>query len=154
MTMKAVTLHLSSVCILCIFDQFWFSIISTIIGIPLSAISRSAALRIFFFLRLRSSLAVSKISQTYVTTIHIDPSLDSQIEILEKLLPSGVTNSYLSYLPLWYIRNTDYLSTGILKNIVKCLEFNLCAQRYGGIETIQFRILKYLKHKHALQSLS
>jgi hypothetical protein len=93
MTMKTVTLHTSSICIICRFDQFWFSIISTKIGIPLSAISRSAALRIFFFLRLRSSLVVSKISQTYVTSVHIDPSLDSQIEILEKLLSSGVTNS-------------------------------------------------------------
>jgi hypothetical protein len=113
-TMKAVTLHTPSVCILCKFDQFFFSIISTIIGIPLSAISRSAALRVFFFLRLRSSLAVSKISQTYVTSVLIDPSLESQIETLEKLLSSGVNYSSLSYLTLCYISYTDYLSTGIL----------------------------------------
>jgi hypothetical protein len=57
-------------------------------------ISRSAALRVFFFSRVRFSLAVSKVIQAYVTSFLIDPSLDSQIESLEKLLSSGMQYSY------------------------------------------------------------
>jgi hypothetical protein len=106
-TMKTVTLQKSSVCVHCKFIQFFFlTIISTIIWIPLSANSRSATLREFCFSRVRFSLAVSKIVQAYVTSFFIDPSLDRQIERLEKLLSSGTKYSYWRYLSLCHMNNT------------------------------------------------
>jgi hypothetical protein len=65
-----------------------------ITGILLSAIYRSATLRIFSFSRVGFSLAVSKVFQAYVTSFLIEPSLDSQIKSLEKLLSSGMQYNY------------------------------------------------------------
>ena len=76
------------------------------LGILLSAISRSAELRVFFFSRVRFSLAVSKIIQAHVTSFLIDPSRDSQTESLDKLLSTGIQYGDWRYLTLCHLNNT------------------------------------------------
>jgi hypothetical protein len=98
MTAKTVTIQTSSIYIHCKIQSvlfFFFTIVSTIIGVLLSAISLSAELRVFFFFsRVRFSLAVSKVIQAHITSFLIDPSLDSQAASLEKLLSSVMQYGY------------------------------------------------------------